>query len=113
MNLSQKLGRKVRGGNRYLKSSAFGWHLESKDLIRSPREKIKPKKRIEFNTRPQSSPFLEVSQRAGEEETGKEGPGRKPREYSVTGGKRRMYVKKDETFSASHATLRSRKMTKK
>lgn len=84
--MSQKLGRKVRGGNRCPKSSAFGWHLEPKDLdrpIRSPREKIKPKKRIEFNTRPQSSPFLEVSQRAAEEEVGKEGSGRK-RENTVS-----------------------------
>lgn len=107
------MGRKVRGGNRCPKSSAFGLHLEPKDLIRSPREKIKPKKRIEFNTRPQSSPFLEVSQRAAEEEMGKEGSGRKPREYSVAGSKRRRYLKEDETLSASHATLRSRKMAKK
>lgn len=33
---------------------------------------------------------MEVSQRAGKEEIGKEEPGRKPGEYGVTRGKRRM-----------------------
>lgn len=84
--------KKKHVGNRDLKSSAFGWYLKPKDLIRSPRETRKARKIIESNTRPQSTPFIEASQRA-EEEIGDEVPGRKSREYGVPGSKRRMHLK--------------------
>lgn len=48
---STKLGRKARLGNRNLKSSAFGWFLKPKDLIRSPRETIKTEEKIESTTK--------------------------------------------------------------
>ena len=49
--------------------------------------------RIESNTKPQSTPFIEVSRGAGKEKIGKEEPERKPREYGVTKSKRRMHLK--------------------
>ena len=64
---------------------------------RKSRETIKPKKRIESNTRPQSSPFLEISQRATKRRWGRNS--RNKTERIQCHRKRKMPLKKDECIT--------------